>query len=168
MFKTKQHRLNTLESLVSKWQDRLFRFAYMRIGIREDAEDIVQDVFIAYFNATQQGAEIKDADRYLLRSVANACISYYRRHPHTELSIEEAETVAVDEHDRDIQEEYIRIKKLLQNLPLQQAETLRMKCFDGLTFAQIAEIEDIPEATAKSRYRYALNNLRQLLSNNKI
>ena len=41
-------RLKELERLVSRKQDMLFRFAYMRVGDRQDAEDIVQDVFLKF------------------------------------------------------------------------------------------------------------------------
>jgi RNA polymerase sigma-70 factor (ECF subfamily) len=40
---------------------------------------------------------------------------------------------------------------------------VRLKCYDDLTFKQIAELQDIPEATAKSRYRYAIMHLKQAL-----
>ena len=38
--------IKQLESLVDNRQDWLFRFAYIRIGQREDAEDIVQEVLL--------------------------------------------------------------------------------------------------------------------------
>ena len=38
--------LTELERIVTERQDWLFRFAYMRIGIREDAEDLVQEVLL--------------------------------------------------------------------------------------------------------------------------
>lgn len=41
----KQTRLKELEKIIENEQDNLFRFAYMRIGSREDAEDVVQDAF---------------------------------------------------------------------------------------------------------------------------
>lgn len=156
-----QKAMEILASLVEQWQDRLFRFAYMRIGIREEAEDLLQDVFLKLYAALQRDSDIKDAGQYLLRSVANACNSYHRRHNYRE-PLERAESLAVDERDREIHEEFLRIQQLMQHLPPEQAETVRMKCYDGLTFKQIAEIEGIPEATAKSRYRYAISTLQKL------
>ena len=41
--------LRELERIVAERQDWLFRFAYMRIGIREDAEDVVQEVLLSVF-----------------------------------------------------------------------------------------------------------------------
>ena len=42
-----------------------------------------------------------------------------------------------------------------------------MKCYDNLTFREIAELEEIPEATVKSRYRYAIQHIQQQLRKKK-
>ena len=42
-------RYKRLEAVIEQNQDYLFRFAYFRIGNREDAEDILQDVFLKLF-----------------------------------------------------------------------------------------------------------------------
>lgn len=159
----KEADITELESLVVEWQDRLFRFAYMRIGIREDAEDLIQDTFISLYNALRGGKEIRDVGNYLFRSLSNACISYYRKNPPPQIALEDAKELTMEEQDRDIHEEFVRIHKLLDDLPKEQAETLRMKCYDGLTFREIAEIEEISEATVKSRYRYAIISLQKQL-----
>ncbi|MBO5186500.1 MAG: hypothetical protein J6B91_05555 [Prevotella sp.] len=44
---------------------------------------------------------------------------------------------------------------MLDSLPAEQAETVRLKCYDNLTFRQIAELTEISEATVNSRCRYA-------------
>ena len=61
----------------------------------------------------------------------------------------------------------MRINKMLDDLPPEQAETLRLKCYDGLTFKQIGELQEIPEATVKSRYRYAITALKAKLEKQK-
>lgn len=48
--------IKQLESLVDNRQDWLFRFAYIRIGQREDAEDIVQEVLLRSFQETERRA----------------------------------------------------------------------------------------------------------------
>ena len=45
----------------------------------------------------------------------------------------------------------------------EQAEIVRLKCYDELTFKQIAELLSIPEPTAKSRYRYAIMHIQQMI-----
>jgi RNA polymerase sigma-70 factor (ECF subfamily) len=56
---------------------------------------------------------------------------------------------------------------MLDDLPPEQAETLRLKCYDGLTFKQIGELQDVSEATVKSRYRYAIMSLKEKIEKTK-
>ena len=158
--------IDIFKDIVSQYQDRLFRFAYIRIGIREGAEDIVQDVFIRFYRAMIDGKEIKKHDSYLLRSVSNSCVDWLRKKKETIVSIEDAEDMA-EETDEDISDEFKRINRLLDGLPFYQAETVRLKCYENLTFKQIAEFQDISEPTAKSRYRQAIWYIKEKLNLNK-
>ncbi|MDO4959250.1 MAG: sigma-70 family RNA polymerase sigma factor [Prevotellaceae bacterium] len=159
MSKETEQKIVELERIVAERQDWLFRFAYMRIGRREDAEDLVQEVFLKLFKAMNKSGEVDDIERYLIRSISNACHDYFRRKRQTMIPIDETLQITVDESDKQIHEEFMRINKMLDDIPPEQAETLRLKCYDGLTFKQIGELQDIPEATVKSRYRYAITTL---------
>ena len=155
--------LMKLERIVEERQDWLFRFAYMRIGIREDAEDVVQEALLNVFRRLREKTQMDCIEQYVIRAVSNACTDYLRRKPLRVVKLDKAELVAVGEGDRQIHDEFVRINRMLDTLPPEQAEIVRLKCYDDLTFKQIAELQDIPEATAKSRYRYAIVHLQQMI-----
>ena len=159
---SEQH-MKRFESLIAERQDWLFRFAYMRVGRREDAEDIVQEVFMSIFCKMKKDKDIKDIDRYMIRSVSNACTDYHRRRKQNHIQIDDMRDIPVTETDRQIHDEFTRINRLLDSPPPEQAETVRLKCYDNLTFRQIAELTEVPEATVKSRYRYAITHIQQRL-----
>lgn len=62
--------IKQLENLVDNRQDWLFRFAYIRIGQREDAEDIVQEVLLAAFKKLKEGQQVEELDRYTFALLA--------------------------------------------------------------------------------------------------
>lgn len=155
--------LMELERIVEERQDWLFRFAYMRIGIREDAEDVVQEALLNVFRRLREKTRMDNVGLYVIRAVSNACTDYLRRKPLRMVNLNEAKEIPVSEGDRQIHEEFVRINKMLDSLPAEQAELVRLKCYDDLTFRQIAELQNIPEATAKSRYRYAIMHIQQML-----
>ena len=155
--------LMDLERIVEERQDWLFRFAYMRIGIREDAEDVVQEALLSVFRRLREKTRMDNVGLYVIRAVSNACTDYLRRKPLRMVNLNEAKEIPVSEGDRQIHEEFVRINKMLDSLPAEQAELVRLKCYDDLTFRQIAELQNIPEATAKSRYRYAIMHIQQML-----
>ena len=154
--------IEEFEQIVGRYQNRLFRFAFMRIGIREVAEDMVQDVLIKVFKALGSGGKVSNLEYYLLHSINNACVDYFRKKKPSILSIEEVSDLP-NETDRDITEEFRRIKRLLDDLPYEQAETVRLKCYDDLTFRQIAELHNASESAVKARYRYAILKIREKL-----
>lgn len=159
--------MDRFENLVNDRQDWLFRFAYIRIGKREDAEDIVQEVLFAAFKKLKAGTVIAELDRYILRAVSNAIKDYFRQKHPQKIALNEEMRIPNNDADKNIQEEFLRISRLLDDLPIEQAEIVRMKCYDNLTFRQISELEEIPEATVKSRYRYAIQHIQQKLRKEK-
>ena len=158
-----QLRLNELESIIVREQDMLFRFAYMRVGRRADAEDIVQDVFLKLFRSSESLKSVRNVKHYLIRSISNACKDFHRRKQDI-LPLEKAEREMVSDDDLKMYEEYLRITVLARTLPQEQREVLYMKCIDGLKFREISDILDIPEATVKSRYRYAIQAIQKQLN----
>ena len=164
MNKETEQILAELERIVTERQDWLFRFAYMRIGIREDAEDVVQDALLSVFRRLRERTQMDSVEQYVIRAVSNACTDYFRRKPMQVVTLDKAEQVAVSEADRQIHEEFLRVNRLLDSLPPEQSEIVRLKCYDDLTFKQIAELQGIPEATAKSRYRYAIIHIQQRIN----
>ncbi len=163
MNKETEQRLAELERIVVERQDWLFRFAYMRIGTRMEAEDVVQEVLMGVFQRLRDEVSVSNVEQYLIRAVSNACNDHFRRRSMQTVPLDKALQVPIDEEDRKIHDEYVRVSKLLDNIPTEQAEIVRLKCYDGLTFRQISEIQDIPEATAKSRYRYAIQHIQQMI-----
>ncbi len=161
MYKEAEQILTELERIVVERQDWLFRFAYMRIGIREDAEDVVQDALLSVFRRLREQTGICNVEQYVIRAISNACTDYFRRKPMQVVTLDKAGQVSVGEADSQIHEEYLRVSRLLDTLPPEQSEIVRLKCYDELTFKQIAELQGIPEATAKSRYRYAIMHIQQ-------
>lgn len=163
----RQTKLERLEAIIDRRQHDMFRFAYMRTGSRADAEDIVQEVFLRLFRSEEDLSRIDDVERYLWRSIANRCRDFHRRRRRTDVSAEQAEQAGdiAEPDDRDMHDEYLRIERLLAGLPDEQAETVRLRCTDSLTFAEIAELTDTSEATAKSRWRYAIEHLRKSFFN---
>jgi RNA polymerase sigma-70 factor (ECF subfamily) len=63
-------------------------------------------------------------------------------------------------HQMLLVEEYKRIEGLLKDLPDEQAETIRLRVWDEMSFADIAEIMEVPVTTVKSRFKYGIDKLK--------
>ena len=61
--KDREKRLRELENIVEQRLDWLFRFAYLRIGSREDAEDVVQDTLLKLYTSGQDLSHVDNVGR---------------------------------------------------------------------------------------------------------
>jgi len=153
--------------IITTFQDQLFRFAFFRTGSLADAQDIVQDVFVVFFKHPDHPSTIHNVKHYLLRSIANACTDYQRK---KKIHFEPVDTISQStfpqeedaSHHLLLIEEYRRIEQLLQNTPEDQAEVIRLRVLDNLSFVEIAQLLAQPVTTIKSRFKYGMDKLRAI------
>ena len=153
-----------LQHIFDKYAKNLCLYALNYLETEADAEDIVQDVLLRLFHSDCNLNRIDDVERYLWRAIANRCCDYHRHRRNATLPTERAAALADEPGEQELREEYERIAGLLALLPEEQAEVIRLKTSDSLTFARIAEITGSTEATVKSRFRYGIGKLRKLIN----
>ncbi len=141
----------------------LYRYACYRLGRREEAQDVIQELYLKLHR--QHLHEVRSARCYLYRALSNSCTQLLRERRRieyvdvTSLRDLHAEDIAPSDFD----EEQALIARLLATLPNEQSEVIRLHLHGECTFTEIAEIMDIPLPTAKSRYRYGIEHLRKEL-----
>ena len=150
---------------VDKYRDRLVNHAFYRLGSVEEAEDIVQEVFVKVY-AQKLFRKPENPEAYLYRMTMNACLDFMRKQKSKLRMLqyfeEENENHLENEAIRDLamKEEYARIDKILKTLPDEQAEVVRFRVLDELSFKEITAITGKPESTVKSRFQYAIKKLK--------
>jgi RNA polymerase sigma-70 factor, ECF subfamily len=156
--------------LVDGYADRLVRFAFRRLASIQDAEDIVHDVFVRMFTAERHDPIVLYGP-YLFRSVGNACTDLRRRRArlaglHDDMAFERLTNAGPGPPEAaQVAEEQGRAEAMLRRLPPEQAETIRLRVFDGLSLDEIASVLDCPINTVSSRLRYGFQKLREAVGN---
>jgi RNA polymerase sigma-70 factor (ECF subfamily) len=156
-------------ALVDAYAGRLVRYAFRQLGDYQDAEDVVQQVFVRAFVDQSKRRKVSAVGPYLYRSVANACTDLLRSRDcaaafREEISTEES--LAGSDGPAEIAqaaEGLRRAESLLGRLPKEQAEAIRLRVFDGLRLGEIAEVLRCPMNTVCSRLRYGFQRLRNLV-----
>jgi RNA polymerase sigma factor (sigma-70 family) len=150
------------EALVQRYQPRLLAFCRHMLASTEDAEDVLQEVFAAAFNAICADDRPINARPWLYRIARNRCLNHLRR-PHAtgqdsmdvferDGGLSTADTV----HKR---EEFRRIVADVGELPETQRTALLLREIDALSYDQIAEAMETTVPSVKSllvRARVAL------------
>ena len=150
---------------IEKYRERLVKHAFYRVGNLEEAEDIVQDVFVKIYSQ-KLFCKMENQKAYLYKLTINACVDFIRKQKyklrvHAQLEAQNQETAENEAiHNLRYEEEFKRINNILKTLPIKQAEVVRYRIIDELSFKEIADIIGKPESTIKSRFQYAINKLK--------
>lgn len=159
------------ELLVEAFQDRLVRYAYRRLGNINDAEDISQEVFLRAYADKDQRKAVANVSAYLYRMTGNLATDLIRRRKGETVSVEEVSTVfeIPSQHPSALKiaagaEEIMRIEALLSHVNPEQAQALRLRWLDELPPRVIADVLGCRPATVKSRLRYGIEKLRELVT----
>jgi RNA polymerase sigma-70 factor (ECF subfamily) len=152
-------------ALYDRFATRMYCVALRILGCREDAEDVVQEVFLATVRSHERLADVRDLTAYLFTAMhraASRCAM--RRAKAVPLSPAAAnEAIAPVERAASDSLDWNRLQLAVAALPDEQREVLTLKIDGELTFAQIAQILGVTVSTAASRYQYALRKLRASL-----
>lgn len=153
--------------------DALYRVALRLTADPTQAEDLVQDTMLKAYRSWRQYRPGTNAKGWLLTILRNTFINDYRRRKHEPIAMD---LEAVEPHiiDRSIQEvdpegtffsQIVdqRVLEAIDALPDEFREVLALSDIEGLRYAEIAEMLQIPVGTVKSRLFRARRLLQQEL-----
>ena len=141
------------ETLVSRYQSRLLAFCRHMLGSREDAEDVLQEVFAASFNAIVADDRPIHVRPWLYRIARNRSLNHLRRvQPigvdSMDIHVSEAGLTTADKvHKR---EDFRLLVADVQDLPETQKTALLLREIDALSYEQIAEAMETTIPSVKS------------------
>src|SRR5579862_4688294 len=141
------------EVLVSRYHTRLLAFCRHLLGCREDAEDVLQEVMAAAYNAMLADERPINVRPWLYRIARNRCLNHLRR----------VQAIGVDSMDVHLSdhgastadkvhmaEEFRMLVGDIQGLPETQRTALVLREMDALSYEQIAEAMETTVPSVKS------------------
>ena len=153
-----------MESWYHQHGAALLLFGIALIGDRGRAQDAVHQIFLKLLEHSDLG-QIAAVRTYLFSALRNTIMSDVRRRGR-DVTLELDDNSWFESPNRDYLEE-LRVRRALASLPEDQREVTVLHIWGGLTFAEAAEVLGINAHTAAARYRYALDKLRDTLSETK-
>ena len=141
------------EALVGRYQSRLLAFCRHMLGSREDAEDVLQEVFAAAFNAMIADERALNVRPWLYRIARNRSLNHLRRVQaigvdSMDVHLSENGASAADKVHR--REEFRLLVEDVQGLPETQRTALLLREIDALSYDQIAEAMETTIPSVKS------------------
>jgi len=150
------------ERLMAAERQEMLQYACYRLGNLDDAEDVVQDVFVRFCQLQgEKGTVIKTPSAYLFRMLANLCTSRLREAGRFVTVQLAGQPEPANPGTEDFEWEYRHINQLLLDIPEEQAEVIRLRFYGNKSFREIADILGLPLTTAKSRFAYGMEKVRR-------
>jgi len=141
----------------------LFRHGFALTRSRPDAEDLVQAVFLKLATTGAPLLAVRNPANYPHRILRAAWIDARRRPAaqFEEPAGADADSPALDCHDAA--EAAIDVDAAVARLPAAQREIVALHLIEGFSFREAGRITGVSMFTAASRYRVALERLRQMM-----
>jgi RNA polymerase sigma-70 factor, ECF subfamily len=134
----------------------LLAYGVSILGDKARAEDVLHHVFL---NLLDRDKLPMEARPYLFKAVRNGSLNAMRGSARL-TSLENQEWLV---RPIGMVEAALEIEGAMGQLPPEQREVVVMKIWGEMTLTEVAQVLEIPENTVASRYRYALNKLREFL-----
>ena len=158
-----------LRKIYQKYKGDLLRLAASLLNDTGSAEDVVHDVFVMFIKSCSRFQLRGSLKGYLATCVANRARNVNRGEHHRQpVAIDQAADLAAETISPANwlirNEEFTRLTEALAQLPYHQREAITLHLHGGMVFREIAQLQDVSIKTVQSRYRYGLDKLRAILS----
>ena len=163
---------DSFNQLVMRWERPIFALAYRVIGREEDARDVCQETFLRAFRGIKSFKRQAKFSSWLYRIALNLCRDWIRRDRRgavfTPLEVETQPSPSVHTvetaEDRAVRLDLGRVMtQAMSSLSEEQRTTIVLKEYHGLTFQEIATLQECPLSTVKTRLYQGLIVLRREL-----
>lgn len=166
--KIKEGDQKSFDEVFYKYSERLYWFAFRYLKNKEDAEEVVQDVFVSLWNNRHNINEQLSFSGYLYTIAKNTIFKQNRRNTYDQ-TFKQYLLNTVDLHQNKTENDLIfeDLRKLadqtIDTFPKQRKLIYKLSRDKGLSYKEIAQTLDISERTVESHIRLALKTLKSTL-----
>ena len=157
--------MSAFEQLYQRHKDALFRYLVRALSDRGLAEEFAQDVWMRLIDARARYSVTAKFRTYLFKIAHNRVIDHYRRQQPVSLTDTGLEPQVRDRlgqaRDNEVRDQALH--QALDKLPFEQRSAVALRIHGEFSLQQIADMTGVGRETVKSRLRYAMDKLREVL-----
>ncbi|OYT16170.1 MAG: RNA polymerase subunit sigma-24 [Bacteroidetes bacterium 4572_77] len=163
---------SALEYIILRHKEKLYAYIFSKVKCHQTSDDIFQDTFIKVIH-TLRGGKYNEEGKFInwvTRIAHNLIIDFFRRNKRMPIQTQQKDEDLFERIDMrcpSIEDEMIEkqihrdVRSLVEELPNDQQEVLKMRHYKGMSFQDIADETQVSINTALGRMRYAIINMRK-------
>ncbi|GAB2679820.1 RNA polymerase sigma factor [Flavihumibacter cheonanensis] len=157
-------------SIVRKYQERLYWHIRRMVVNHEDANDVLQNVFIRVWNGLENFREDSKLYTWLYRVATNECLSFLEQQKKkTSVSLSDVDEGLINqvraEKDFDAQKIEWKLQLAIQKLPEKQRIVFSLRYYDEMPYEEMSRVLDTSEGALKASYHHAVKKIEDYLLN---
>ncbi|WP_254412266.1 RNA polymerase sigma-70 factor [Dyadobacter diqingensis] len=158
---------NAFQEIYKRYWYKLYTVARRKVEVQEDAEEIVQDIFVDLWERRIR-LNINELDRYLFSAVKYKVLNYIKSRIVRQTYQRDTISLKVDADSNT--EEALALQDLsqaitngIENLPPKTQEIFRLNRLEGMSVREISDLLHIPERTVEYHITQSLRSMRVYL-----
>jgi RNA polymerase sigma-70 factor (sigma-E family) len=152
-----------LAALYERDYTRLVRFAFLLVGDGRDAEEVVQDAYVAVFTSWRRIEDQEKAGAYVMKSVVNGCRARLRRKRRENLPVRHEVPGSGQQHPGSSVLTRHDVLTMIATLPPRQREVVFLRYYLDRSEEQIAQAMGVTKGAVKTHGSRAVGKLRLML-----
>lgn len=152
-------------------KNKLYRFAKRFLANAEEAEDMVQEVFIKLWNRRDKLDEYRSVEAIAMVTTRNLCLDKLKRRKINDEKIKNLKDEMTEsqlDQKTDLSGIIHKIYQIIQTLPEQQRSIIQLRDIEGYDFKEIAELLDMNENAVRVNLSRARKKIRESLTVSKL
>jgi RNA polymerase sigma-70 factor (ECF subfamily) len=157
-------------AVIKKYQEKLYWHVRRMVIEHEDANDVLQNVFIRVWNALENFREDSQLYTWLYRIATNECLTYIEQQKkRSAVSLNEVETglsnkIKADSHFDANKLEW-KLQLAIQQLPEKQRIVFNLRYYDEMPYEEMSRVLETSEGALKASYHHAVKKIEDYIKN---
>lgn len=169
-FKAPQTKERAFTELIKKYQERLYWHIRRLVVEHEDANDVLQNMFIKVWNGLENFREDSQLYTWLYRIATNECLSFLEQQKKRSAvsfeDIQEGLSEQVRASDNfDANKLEWKLQLAIQQLPEKQRVVFALRYYDEMPYEEMSRVLDTSEGALKASYHHAAKKIEDFIKN---
>lgn len=170
LFKDPTQKEKAFTKLIKKYQEKLYWHIRRIVVDHEDANDILQNLFIKVWKSLENFREDSQLYTWLYRIATNECLTFLEQQKRrTAVSLNDVETglsnkVKADENFDANKLEW-KLQLAIQRLPEKQRVVFNLRYYDEMPYEEMSKILETSEGALKASYHHAAKKVEDFILN---
>lgn len=158
-------------TIIKKYQEKLYWHVRRMVVDHEDANDVLQNVFIKVWNALENFREDSQLYTWLYRIATNESLTFLDQQKRKKaVSMDDVESglsnKVIADSNFDANKLEWKLQLAIQQLPEKQRLVFNLRYFDEMPYEEMSKVLDTSEGALKASYHHAAKKIEEFIKNN--